>query len=452
MNSTDDKIPRGAGIGYDDVSSPSPVAVAAWKTGGGFVFKRIDASVRDSSSRLADGARCAAACPSRIVFTARLDVPAASRKGRHAAQVVESLLDTKLAFPVDDSRYAVDFDATYLGAPTLSATAYVVRRNELADRLAKLRDVGIDPEYIAPESLALWRRYSAEHPATNADAPCALVRAGGDSWTLVAGSGTRPATSMSFAAGDGATVRRTLGIMFPSCPVERMRWFLCGPADSIGSDWEKFRKSANLPESAIPTIPEAPEEYLAGALAMEALAGIFASNLRPTDDPPPAVARRAKRRVVAVRTAICTVCALLVAFDVAAALAARSAARHGSETLRDAASRLAGREMHQRGPALAVAARQELDERLNPEIEAWTARNALADAAEALRVASLRDVSVHSVRIEGGKLTVAGTAATGADIDAVELALRNRGLAVRLERTERGKAIAFSGTAMEVPK
>ena len=438
-------------IGFDDISSSPPICVAARKSGGRIATRRIDASSPGIADALRDGANCAAAAPARNVFAVHIDIPPSLRNGAHAAQAVESLLDTKLAFPIDDSLYAID-SATAATPPSPgAATAHVVRRSDFSSRLEALRAMGCDPEIVAPESLALWRRFASEHPSLDPSTPSAVLRMGGDTWTLAAGTGGTLAAPISFPARDGATARRALNAIFPAGKADAVLWFICGPRATLDADWAAFRESAKLPQSTTPTVPDDPDSYLAGALAMMAFEKRRAANLRPADNPPPGVAKKTARRFSRLCDAVCAACVLLFAIDCFAIQAARKAGKACDSQLRGIASRLAGRPLHMRGPALVAAARQELDERLDPEIEAWTFRNPLEVLSEALRVAGLRDISLHSVRIDGGKLTLSGTAATGADIDAIELVLKNSGFAARFERIDRGGSIAFSGTAMEVP-
>ncbi len=444
-------IPSSARIGFDDISSDSPSCVAAWKAGGRVVTRRIDPSTPEVADTLRDGIGCAAAAPARNVFTVRIDIPASLRKDRHAPQVIESLLDTKLAFPVDDSLYAIEMASSTNDAASHPATALVVRRSDFAQRLDALRAKGCDPEIVAPEALALWRRLATEHPSIDPATPCAVLRMGGDTWTLAAGMNGTLAAPISFPARDGATARRALNAIFPAGRADSVLWFPCGPRATLDADWAAFRDSAKLPQSVLPTIPDDSDSYLAGALAMLALDDRKPANLRPADNPPPGVVQKTARRFSLLRAAICTVCALLAAFDCVAVFFARQAEKGCEAEVHALASRLAGRTLNMRGPALVAAARQELDERLNPDIETWTFRNPLSALSETLRVAGLRDVALHSVRIEGGKITLAGTAATGADIDAIELVLKNAGFTAHFDRIDRDNAIAFSGSAMEVP-
>ncbi|MGI6495947.1 MAG: hypothetical protein ACOX5G_07630 [Kiritimatiellia bacterium] len=438
------RIPKRAAIGFDDSDAPRPVCSMASRSGGAPLFGDADPAHPAVSARLRSGARCAAACGGAALFAVRLDLPAAARRGRHAREAVEALLDTRLAFPVEEARYVL------LREPDgASATAFVMRRPDVARRLEALGHAGCDPEFLVPEPLALWRRRLAD-PTDSTDGLHVLVHACAGSWTLVVGEGAHLLASLSIAPGDGAIARRTLQVLAPGTPPSAVRWFLCGPEARPGPDWERFRETAGLPDATSPAVPPQPASYLAGALALLALENGADFSLRPAETPCPDVEKREKRRAAFVRIALVAAAIPLFAGSIAASRAGAALADKAERQLRDEASRLAGQPLHLRGPALLQAARRMFDERLDPDVEAWIGRPGAAVIRDTLQIAALRDISIHLLRFEDGRLTLSGTAATAADIDALELALRDAGFPAAFVRTASEDAIAFSGTAVEV--
>jgi hypothetical protein len=110
---------------------------------------------------------------------------------------------------------------------------------------------------------------------------------------------------------------------------------------------------------------------------------------------------------------------------------------------------LAGRPVTQRGAAAAVFARQELDARLSPHVEAFAEPGPIRGLPALLRMAALRRVGLSSVRAEGLRLAISGEAAAAADVAALERALTEEGLRAKLTAVPRGAGVSFTGVATE---
>lgn len=390
------------------------------------------------------GVRTAAACGARQVFTVRLTLPVAG--AARARQVAEGLLDTRLPFPVEESRYVL---AEGGGTSGQVLMAFAMPRPKLQERLDELRARGCDPAFATPEALALWRRYTRE-TAIGADERHVLIRTGTADWTLVVGAGRHLVTATTFPAGDGAAVRRTLQVLAGESAPGPTHWFLCGP-QADPATWQRFCLAAGLPDTAPVRRPVDAVSYLAGAIALDGLReGCHSDqNLRPPDALPPAVQRSRQRRQDGGLAALAVAALLVIGADLAAWRQARGRLVAADRCLAGQVQELADHSVAMRGAAAVAAARQELDARLHPVVEALTEPNRLRPIADLLQIAALRQVSLHTLRLEDRRLTLTGTAQAEGDIDALELALKRAGLSARLSRNPRAGSIEFTGIAVE---
>jgi hypothetical protein len=384
-----------------------------------------------------------AAAAARLIFGVRLEAPA-HLQGR-AAQVADGLLDLRLPFPVESCRYV-------LSSPGESAAdgerhAFAVRRETLAERIAEL--AGIDAERIVPETLALWRRYAAENDP-RPDERHAIVRTGGREWTLVVGIGRRLLGAVPVAAGDAAAIQRALQAYAAGRPVQEARWFWCGP-DATPAAWASFRQAAGLPAATEASRPPDPAAYLAGALALDGLlcGRKPETNLRPDEAAPAAVLAWRRRRQTRAQAAVVAGALVLLAGEVATVRSARARLGATDAAVRACLDDLAGRPVTQRGAAAAVFARQELDARLSPHVEAFAEPGPIRGLPALLRMAALRRVGLSSVRAEGLRLAISGEAAAAADVAALERALTEEGLRAKLTAVPRGAGVSFTGVATE---
>jgi hypothetical protein len=242
-----------------------------------------------------------AAMPATETFARWLETPlTAADKAR---KVLPALLDVQLPFPLETSLY--DFSNVQPGASGhIRALACAARRTEVEARLAQHRDLGLDPVLLTHEGLVLWRQALEEIPLL----PKALriVAYVGDSRsTLVVGSGTElislhgirlgadelmaaAAPAVHQWAGRVAQLLRTLPATAEGEPVQ---WLWCGPgvenvtqleATLATGDRVRFKKLAE------------PATFLPRALALAALAGETAGQLRNSDLTHPALLAHAE--------------------------------------------------------------------------------------------------------------------------------------------------------------
>ncbi|MCF7837666.1 MAG: hypothetical protein K9N49_03465 [Candidatus Marinimicrobia bacterium] len=114
--------------------------------------RAAEAPVDRLRAALARGIPVAAALPTRSVLVRRLSAPLiAARKARG---VWPALLDVQLPFPLEEciTRYS----RTRRAAGQTETLALAVRRNDLEQNCAAWTRLGIEPDLLLPEGLALW--------------------------------------------------------------------------------------------------------------------------------------------------------------------------------------------------------------------------------------------------------------------------------------------------------
>jgi len=150
-----------------------------------------------SAARKQGGAAVAFAAPASDSFIRPVQVPFSSETKARA--VLPSLLDVQLPFPLEQCVY--DFGA-FDPAPggKIDALAVAMLKSRLRDMISELAGTGIDPEWIVPEALALWRYHAMHTPATG-PAERLVVQLADDRTIAVAGRSGRPLASFSSRTG-----------------------------------------------------------------------------------------------------------------------------------------------------------------------------------------------------------------------------------------------------------
>ncbi|MCX7007356.1 MAG: hypothetical protein NTY53_08930, partial [Kiritimatiellaeota bacterium] len=207
----------------------------------------------------------------------------------------------QLPFPLESCLYA--FSSLHAGAgENFRAFACAARHTDIEARLAQHRELGLDPVLLTHEGLVLWRQALVEIPLM----PKALrvvAYLGDGRTTLAVGSGTDGGALISLhgirlgadelAAPDAPAVRQWAGRvnqLLRALPAgvagEPVQWLWCGPGAEAAAPLEAALAQGDCVR--FKQLPE-PTLFLARALALAALAGEAAGQLRNGDLTHPAL-------------------------------------------------------------------------------------------------------------------------------------------------------------------
>lgn len=388
----------------------------------------------------------AAAMPATETFARWLETPlVASDKAR---KVLPALLDVQLPFPLETSLY--DFSRVQPGTGgNIRALACAARRTDVEARLAQHRDLGLDPVLLTHEGLVLWRQAQAEIPLL----PQALriVAYVGDSrTTLAVGNGAELISLHGIRLGadelappDAPAVRQWSGRVvqllrtLPATPEsEAIQWLWCGPGADLAAQLEaalaigdrvRFKKLAD------------PVIFLPRALALAALAGETAGQLRTSDLTHPALLAHtaAGRRRTALNLLVAggALCALAIGWNLwlqqtndrlQADIVAQAQQLTGSANIPY------GQEI----PTVQRALKQHAAE-LQPFLDAL-ASTTTRDLAVLLATARELRLTIETCSFSGKSLLLRGATDDWNRCDPLAARLRTLGYAVELSREEAG--------------
>lgn len=116
-----------------------------------------------------------------------------------ARAVLPSLLDVQLPFPLEQCVYAFGQLEPVAGGKRLALAAAMLKQR-LQKIIEDISAIGVDPELMVPEALAIWQYQSVRVPPVRPGARVVLHLAS-DRTLAVAGSGSRPTSSFSSRTG-----------------------------------------------------------------------------------------------------------------------------------------------------------------------------------------------------------------------------------------------------------
>ena len=431
-------IPRRAWVGIDTTQSPAE-AVAAWRTAWGLQTAPVAPDVL--RRQRPGGERCAAAIPMGQMFTERLETPARSRS--QAERLATGMLDLRLPLPVEQCA------VTWTGvSPAPGATAtllvFAMPREALDRELDRQGRALVDAERAVPAAHALWLRLLRQ------DRPPAgtlqlLLHAASASWTLLIGRDADLHSVLALPSGDPAALGRNVQVFAHRWNLSASRLLLCGPG--AHSELETALRALPALSRTDIHLAETPGAFLARALAETAAmtADDRTGNLRHGHRPHPARLRReAGRRRLCAGVLIGSALLLLGGQTLLVARARRALAAV-DHALLAACERLAGRP----GVTVSELALREMENRINPAIEAFGETQLPAKAARLLSTAALRGMTLNALAVDDRRIEVTGEAAGEADVAAWRDAARGEQLApaIETEWTSDGH-VRFSGTLM----
>lgn len=406
------------------------IAVRADKSMGRIVCKRVDPAdpaVREEVSR---GSLPVAGCLSvRESFARLLTAPFPSL--RKARQVLPSLLDIQLPFPLEDCAY-VFLPAARSQDMNFQALAVAARLADINARLEACKAHGFDPAVLDQEGIALWTQGLLEAPPAVAG-PRVLVYAATERATVVAGNGKDFLAAHSVRA-DVAGISRVLQAQFGD-GARQFEWLWAGPA-AAGAAALRTDLAGRWPGRV--TVLKEPETFLARAVATRALSpGPLRCDLRTGSLIHPAIEARARAQwrntaaVVLASGVLLCVCSLF-----ASSVSARRLESAKSESAKLAA-KVAPRSI------AVVESQVDVDRIDRAQKESAQLHKPFVDAFEPsitetlkgiLEVGLANGLVYETVTIRGKSASVTGSAKTGDSCDRLVRHLEENGFPVKLDR------------------
>lgn len=392
------------------------------------------------------GAVSAAGMPVQAAFTrwirTPLTAPAKARK------VLPSLLDIQLPFPLESCQYRV-LRFRRAADRRLDALMLAARRQDVETRLGVLRDLGLDPQVLDYEGLALWEQGLAERPLER-DAWRVIAQVGDDQCTLVIGRqpdfqsahGIRQGAGQWFA--EGADVLKAWEQRIRQLLLARgadqvpgdAQWLWAGPGVADAARRAALEEAVRrvLPAARFAVVHE-PALFLARACAYRAAQGVSReANLRFGALAHPAVARRsAARRKTTLRLALAAGL-LLGALNAAWLELLAQQVRRTQADITRLASGLAGYAVP-RGAEITLVqrARMQQAERLAPFLRAFAPSTGAA-LAEMLRAAVEQGARIGDLTLQPDRVVLRGVADDWDRCAALEGRVRALGFETQLER------------------
>jgi len=389
----------------------------------------------------------AAGLPLRQSITRRLVAPFSSI--RKARRVFPSLLDIQLPFPVE-SCVACFTEVARTAAGQVETVALAARKEDVTQHLQELATLGLDPDILDHEGLALWSQ-SVEEMPNEANSPRLIVHLGSPSCMLVVGVGHRfeasypvPAALPDLLKGEVsalASLRRRIQQAMHGLgdrPATPSHWVWTGQGATDQDGLRRLRETLHAGDHRH-LVPDHPETFLASALARRALLGkSLDSNFRAGSL---AAARQVGRAQTRMRTAAVAgfsaalwLCLVNAGWRAAVEMRKDRLQRSITET----AVRLAGMDVP-RGQELMVVDRV-LDERaatLEPILEVF--RPSLAEQLRVvLELAARSGITMENLSLKPDRVTLQGAGLDWDRCRALQPSFEQLGYAVTIELNDAG--------------
>lgn len=401
---------------------------------------------------LAGTATLCAALPTANGFTRWLHTPFASR--RKAVRVLPALLDIQLPFPLERCTYRFPCVEASPETGHVRGLAVAARETDMEARVARLRDLGLDPLMVEHEALALWRQHNREQPPAD-DGVRVLAMLGASRSALVLGKGDRFEAAFALAVGaedlghDAASggsdaggamaqfVRRARHVLQAHAPAggQRVDWTWTGPGAEQPRVPDHLQKSLQDQGKIDFRGGREPATFLARALATGALDQTAEpGNLRTGSLEHPASANRRQRQFL--RSAAAGVVAGVLLCGVA--LAGPWLMNHYDTRLQaritEEAKALTGMRVVPRGQELHVVEQKLAQRREQAEVILRAVEPAASSVMEhAVTRAARSGVTLSGVTARPGFFSVKGAAPDATQAAAFEEAMQIEGFGTHLE-------------------
>jgi len=365
---------------------------------------------------------------------------------KKAQAVLPSLLDVQLPFPLEQCTYRfANVHRPENG--NVRALAVAIPNDRLQILLENVRSIGIDPEWIEQESLALWRCALRQFPAGSASNRVVIylgtdrtIAVSGKNLMPVASFGTQSSWSDSLEKAAGAKLANRLQQHLAGAfrgesemPVE---FLVCGPAAATSA---RLREEMEIPIENWKIMAK-PESCLAASLAEGLLEpDVWSENLRIGTLTHAHIIRHARR----VENRALTILALAALMLTTVSLGSLQLVKKNHDALqahiRSEAASITGMNFIPRGQELFVA-KQYVDESSErfKEFRQWMEPDAYPLFDQVVRSAHLIDMTLEALSVRAGALLARGSCADWNDPDKITQPLAANGWKVEIERKDAG--------------
>lgn len=390
-------------------------------------------------------AMVASLAPANDSFIRPLQAPFPSLKKARA--VLPSLLDVQLPFPLEQCTCCFAHVHKPEGG-NVRALAVAIPTDRLQQQLENVRSIGLDPEWMEQESLALWRCALREHPAGVAGARV-VVYLGNDRTVAVSGKNQDPVASfstkaawsdaMDAAAGDKLVTRlqQHLAGMFRGESAPRTEFIVCGPAAANAT---RLRERLDVPPESW-KVMENPASCLAATLA-EGLINpdVWHENVRVGPLIHSRVIRHEQQRENRSLRRVTAAAACLAFASIGSVMLVGRAHEALQADIRREAAELTGMNYIPRGQELFIA-KQAVDasgERYR-EFRLWLEPDAYPRFDEVVRAARQLNTTLETLSVRAGALLARGSSVDWNDPDKITRPLVDLGWKVETERKDAGQ-------------
>lgn len=397
---------------------------------------------------MARNERAAVVCPMPVKssFTQWIEAPFPSTT--KARRVFDSILDLQIPFGIDQcSRIFLDVGQNPSG--NVRALAVGARWEQVQERVAGLAELGLDPELLDHEGLALWQGALGEMPPEQ-ERWRVVLYLGADRIVGAVGLGKRfefarhsdmqPATEgLTDRTQAAQAARGLIRILNREDKSKQLEIIWAGPAaqneNLRGDIADEFGKAFDVTE----TEPENARTFLARSLALRALSGAQNANLRQARMLHPHLEQISLRRQRRLAGAALAVGALLCAGNLAWTNLLQQRHDNIQSLLQARTVELTGIESVQRGMEIETAAGAL--QKIKPVKQRLLGLFHASHGSETLMIADFaarQALNIERMELDSGSLTLAGTALDWDACRSLSDYISTMGYAVELQRNEAG--------------
>lgn len=415
-----------------DVQGADAVIVIERPRDGSLHTERV--ALEDLSSRIPAAARVGVCLPLRESVGRWLETPLTSPA--KARKVFPSVLDIQLPFALEECEY--DFVAERKGPDgKIQALAVAARHPAIEAALLQWSNLGVDPDMLDHEGLALWVQALKEQPVSRADTAGlrAVVYVGVDRGRIALGRGREFVNSHTCVLEEPAGLRRLLRAAFGD-PLPSIEWVWCGP----GADDPAFEATRLELESLAPgpaTTVDEPAAFLARALAARVSGrGLLPCNFRAGRFADARQAEASSRTLNRLAAGLVLVGVLLWGSAFACGHLSARAVRSAQDRFFTLYHRVAGTPASgAQGEHAVTLARRALEERREhaAELESLLRPSLTQPLFEIISAVDPAAMQIHECRLSAAKWLLVGHANNRADAQALEALAAGAGFDAELQ-------------------
>ncbi len=434
-------------VAYGIDMSGGFVSVVRATKGGWSELDVASSHLADIQAKVADEkAAIVATLSVKESFSQKIEAPFPSVS--KARKVFQSLLDIHLPFPVESCVCSfVNVRQTDTG--TVAALAIGARTETVAAQIERLKEVGIDPEILDHEGLALWDLAVKDCPR-EPKTEVVVAYLGRDRLVLSVGNGViykyarNTDVKIEKNIPDQRSLDRITRRMSGGLPAKEsassMLWIWTGPQAESLSARTAIEKALGYDSTLNAKVAEAPASFLARALALRALGRAGNSvNCRAEQFLHTAVSAANRQRMLVLATTFLIAGLCLCAGNILWMILINRSNERIQRRLRERTVEISGVEHPQKGMEMLVV-RNAIDRRREQarSLMAFFKSSAGQSMTEIVNFASELGLYLDSISIRSGNLEIRGSAPNWESPDRFSDYCREKGYANELKRDEAG--------------